>query len=102
MISTSRVQELIEENDVVIFGKGERDHSNCEMTSRLQELFEEIFPDYEMIDVEDDPEMSSEIRALSGCSVFPQVFIFGEFAGDYDTVCELEEDGELYDMIGQD
>ncbi len=101
-MNISRVQEIVEENDVVVFGKGEKGHSNCEMTTQLQDMFEEIFPDYEMIDVEDDPEMCREIRSASGCSIFPQVFIHGEFSGDFDTICEMEEDGELYDLIGQD
>lgn len=100
-MSDIQVLEIVEDNDVVIFGKGDKGKSPCEMTNRLQEIFEEVFPDYEMIDVESDPGIGSEVRSVSGCSVFPQVFIYGEFAGDFDTICDMKEDGELNDLFDE-
>lgn len=97
--SEINAQEMIDDNEVVIFGKGEKGEPGDEMSVRLQDIFEEISPDYEMVNVQMEPELKEEIRDISGCSTFPQVFIHGEFAGDFDTIVEMYDEGELAEML---
>jgi len=46
-----------------------------------------------------DPEVRQGIKEYSNWPTIPQVFINGKFVGGSDILMELEERGELADMV---
>lgn len=100
-MTLDEVRKLIQSNAVVIFGKGDKGEPRCGFTAQVQEIFDEIAPDYVMINVLDDKEGWREVLSeLTDWPTFPQVFINGDFIGGCDIVCAMEEEGELEELFG--
>jgi len=91
-----RVDAAIEENDVVLFMKGNRLMPQCGYSARALELVGAHVEEFETVDVL--PALDAYRAALSehsGWETIPQTFVNGEFVGGSDILVELDERGEL-------
>jgi monothiol glutaredoxin len=91
-----RVTTAIEENDVVLFMKGNRLMPQCGYSQRALDLISEHREEFETVDVL--PALDQYREALSehsGWETIPQTFVDGEFVGGSDVLAELDERGEL-------
>jgi monothiol glutaredoxin len=91
-----RVDSTIEENEVVLFMKGNRLMPQCGYSERALGLLSEHREEFETVDVL--PALPAYREALSehsGWDTIPQVFVDGEFVGGSDVLAELDERGEL-------
>ncbi|KYR01411.1 thioredoxin domain-containing protein [Tieghemostelium lacteum] len=50
-------------------------------------------------DVASDQEKREHMKATSGSTVLPQLFVNGKFVGEYDDLVMLEEDGKFIDLF---
>ncbi|WP_338738789.1 glutaredoxin family protein [Haloplanus salilacus] len=92
----SRVDAAIEENDVVLFMKGNRLMPQCGYSKRALELIDQYVDDFETVDVLPAlPEFREALEAHSGWETTPQAYVEGEFVGGSDVLAELDERGEL-------
>ena len=90
------VETTIEENEVVLFMKGNELMPQCGYSQRALELIGAYRQDVETVDVlESLPEFRQALSAHSGWETVPQTFVDGEFVGGSDVLAELEERGEL-------
>jgi monothiol glutaredoxin len=92
----ARVDEAIENNDVVLFMKGNRLMPQCGYSARALELISQHVEEFETVDVL--PALDAYRAALerhSGWETIPQTFVDGEFVGGSDILAELDERGEL-------
>jgi monothiol glutaredoxin len=93
---TTRVDEAIENNHVVLFMKGNRLMPQCGYSERALELISQHVEAFETVDVL--PALDTYREALedhSGWETIPQTFVDGEFVGGSDILAELDERGEL-------
>jgi monothiol glutaredoxin len=93
---TARVDRTIEENDVVVFMKGNRLMPQCGYSKRAVQLISQYVDEFETVDVL--PALDEYRAALSDHSeweTIPQTFVDGEFVGGSDVLAELDERGEL-------
>jgi glutaredoxin-related protein len=92
---------LLENNDVVIFGEGEKGEPISGPTAQVQEIFDELAPDYIMVNVADDKDAWEEILSeiVDEWNEFPVVFVHGRSISDFEEVIRLEEEGELEEML---
>ncbi|XVH30894.1 glutaredoxin family protein [Haloferacaceae archaeon DSL9] len=91
-----RVDAAIENNDVVLFMKGNRLMPQCGYSARALELIGQHVEDFETVDVL--PALDHYRAALSdhsGWETIPQTYVDGEFVGGSDILAELDERGEL-------
>ncbi|WP_224447270.1 glutaredoxin family protein [Haloprofundus salilacus] len=96
-----RVDETIEENDVVLFMKGNRLMPQCGYSMRAVELISQHREAFETVDVL--PALDQYRAALSehsGWETIPQTYVNGEFVGGSDILAELDERGELEATLG--
>lgn len=98
---TDSIKTLISSSPVVIFGKGEKHQPYCGFTANVQNIFDEVFPEYEMVNVLGNRELRQEMKVFSDWPTFPQVYIHGEFIGGGDIVQEMYEEGELSGKINK-
>ena len=90
-----RIDELLKENQVVLFMKGNKQRPQCGFSARVVGVLNELELDYQTVDVLSDPEVRSGMKDYSSWPTFPQLYIENEFVGGCDIVKEMYENGEL-------
>ncbi len=99
-MTESEIQNIIDSNPVVIFGKGAKGSPRCGFTARVQNIFDELAPNYVAIDVLEDLSAWRQVMTkFSDWPTFPQVYVKGEFIGGCDIILEIYENGELQKML---
>ncbi|KAB1194695.1 glutaredoxin [Haloferax sp. MBLA0076] len=92
----SRVNEAIENNDVVLFMKGNRLMPQCGYSAKALELISQYVDEFETVDVLPAlPHYRAALDDKSGWETIPQTFVDGEFIGGSDILEELDTRGEL-------
>jgi monothiol glutaredoxin len=93
---TERVDRSIEENEVVLFMKGNRLMPQCGYSKRAVGLIGQYREDFETVDtLESLEEYRAALSAHSGWETTPQAYVDGKFVGGSDVLAELDERGEL-------
>ncbi|UIO98443.1 glutaredoxin [Halobaculum sp. CBA1158] len=101
--ATERVEEVLADNDVVLFMKGNRLMPQCGYSKRALGLISEHVEEFETVDVLPAlPEYRAALEETSGWETIPQTFVDGEFVGGSDVLAELDERGELAETLGVD
>ncbi|WIV66416.1 glutaredoxin family protein [Natrialbaceae archaeon AArc-T1-2] len=95
------VDEAIEENEIVLFMKGNELMPQCGYSKRALGLIAAHREEFETVDVLDSlEEYRVALERHSGWETIPQTFVDGEFVGGSDILVELEERGELGETLG--
>ena len=95
-----RVDDAIENNEVVLFMKGTALMPQCGYSRRALGLVDQHRDEYETVDVlESLDEFRVALNRHSGWETTPQTFVDGEFVGGSDILAELEERGELAETL---
>ena len=97
--ATTRIDELVRSNDVVLFMKGTALFPQCGFSSRAIAILERLGKQYETVDVLQDPEIRQGIKAYSDWPTIPQLYVKGEFLGGSDIMMEMYEAGELQQLL---
>ena len=93
---TERVDSAIDENEVVLFMKGNKLMPQCGYSDRALKLITQYREDIQTVDVlESLDEYRVALEAHSGWTTTPQTFVDGEFVGGSDVLAELDERGDL-------
>ncbi len=95
-----KVEELIRENQVLLFMKGTPDAPGCGFSMRVVEVLGELNVEYGAIDVLPALEPLREATGeISDWRTFPQLYVNGELVGGADIVEEMFASGELAEML---
>jgi monothiol glutaredoxin len=94
------IDELVKNNDVVLFMKGTALFPQCGFSSRAVAILDRLGVSYETVDVLQDPEIRQGIKQYSDWPTVPQLYVKGEFVGGSDIMMEMFESGELQQLIG--
>ena len=90
---------MIEENKVLLFMKGNRLMPQCGFSAHVIGLLEQHQADYVTFDILQDMEVRQGLKEYSNWPTYPQLYVGGKFIGGCDIVNELEEDGELGEVL---
>jgi monothiol glutaredoxin len=99
MSAQEKIQEMISNNDVVLFMKGTKDFPQCGFSGRVTMLLKEQGVTYKDVNVLDDPEIREGIKVFSNWPTIPQLYVKGEFVGGCDIINEMHENGELSELF---
>jgi monothiol glutaredoxin len=98
-----RVDRAIEENEVVLFMKGDAQMPQCGYSKRALGLIGQYRGDIETVDALKNLDAFREVlEARSGWETIPQTFVDGEFVGGSDILAELDERGDLAETLNVD
>ena len=98
-----RVNQAIDDHEVVLFMKGNPMMPQCGYSARALELLAKHRDDFGTVDaLESLEEFRAALSRHSGWDTIPQAFVDGEFVGGSDVLAELEERGELAATLGTD
>ncbi|GGL62368.1 glutaredoxin family protein [Halocalculus aciditolerans] len=97
------VDDAIENNEVVLFMKGDRMMPQCGFSKRAVGLISQYREDFETVDTLQNLEAFREaLNEHSGWETIPQTYVEGEFIGGSDILAELDERGELAETLNGD
>jgi monothiol glutaredoxin len=102
-----RIKEQLT-HDIVLYMKGTATFPQCGFSSRVVSLLNECFrqmgavaPDILYVNVLEDDEIREGIKEYGQWPTIPQLYLKGELVGGCDIVSELQETGELLNMLQQ-
>jgi monothiol glutaredoxin len=97
----TRIADLVNANDVVLFMKGTALFPQCGFSSRAIAILDHLGAPYHTVDVLQDPEIRAGIKSYSDWPTIPQLYVKGEFLGGSDIMMEMYEAGELQALFQQ-
>lgn len=98
----SRIADLVNSNDVVLFMKGTPLFPQCGFSSRAIAILDHLGVKFETVDVLQDQEIRQGIKSFSDWPTIPQLYVKGEFVGGSDIMMEMFEAGELQQLLSGD
>jgi monothiol glutaredoxin len=99
--TTSRIDEIVKSNNVVLFMKGSPLFPQCGFSSKAIAILDHLNVDYASVDVLQDMEIRQGIKAYSDWPTIPQLYVKGEFLGGSDIMMEMYEAGELEALVAE-
>ncbi len=97
--ATTRIQQEIDDNPVVLFMKGTPMFPQCGFSAAVVEALSHIGVKFKGVDVLDDPALREGIKTFSNWPTIPQLYVKGEFVGGCDIIREMYETGELKKLL---
>lgn len=99
MTTEDKISNLIEENKILLFMKGNPKFPQCGFSSLACQILDASGANYETVDVLQDPDVREGIKTYSNWPTIPQLYINKEFIGGADIIREMYESGELIKVI---
>lgn len=96
-----RIQQLVRRSDVMVFMKGLPSAPKCGFSRQLIALLDEAGVPYDAFDILQDEEVRQGLKTFSNWPTYPQLYVKGELVGGLDICKELQESGELLDVLKQ-
>lgn len=91
--------KLVQNNDVVLFMKGNADFPMCGFSARVAQILSHMGIKYVDINVLENDAIREGIKEYSNWPTIPQLYVKGEFIGGCDIISEMFEAGELQQML---
>lgn len=96
-----RVEELIRDNQILLFMKGTPEQPRCGFSMRVVNVLETYGVEYAALDVLPALQPLREVTAeISDWQTFPQLYVNGELVGGCDIIEEMDDSGELASLLG--
>jgi monothiol glutaredoxin len=96
-----QIEQLIADNDVLLFMKGTPDSPRCGFSMRVVQTLDSLGVEYGAIDVLPALEPLRQVTGqISDWRTFPQLYVNGELLGGSDIIEEMFESGELAELLG--
>lgn len=97
----ARIDQLVGENDIVLFMKGTALFPQCGFSSRAVAILDHLGAAFHTVDVLQDPEIRQGIKDYSDWPTVPQLYVKGDFLGGSDIMMEMFESGELKQLLDE-
>ena len=97
-----RIDELVKNNAIVLFMKGNASFPQCGFSGRAVQILKACGVDTKTIktvNVLEDDAIRQGIKEYSNWPTIPQLYVKGEFIGGSDIMMEMYESGELQQVI---
>ena len=98
-ITKDKIQNIIDENDVLLFMKGTPVMPQCGFSAAVVGVLSHMGIKYNSVNVLEDPEIREGIKEFSDWPTIPQLYVKKEFVGGCDIVKEMYENGELKKIL---
>ncbi|HEY6772283.1 MAG TPA: glutaredoxin domain-containing protein [Solirubrobacterales bacterium] len=96
-----KIEELIRDNPILLFMKGTPDAPACGNSMRAVNVLESYGVEYAALDVLPAMQPLREVTGeIADWTTFPQLYVNGKLVGGADIVEELDDSGELAEVLG--
>ena len=100
MSVNDRIAGMVREHPVLLFMKGTRAQPRCGFSATVVTILDEYLEEYGTFDVLADPEVREGVKEFSNWPTIPQLYVGGKFIGGSDIVKEMDQAGELAEVLG--
>ena len=97
-----RIGQLVKDNEVVLFMKGNANFPQCGFSGRAIQILKACGVDpksVKTVNVLEDAEIRAGIKDFSNWPTIPQLYVKGEFIGGSDIMMEMYENGVLQQVL---
>ncbi|ELU04110.1 hypothetical protein CAPTEDRAFT_149217 [Capitella teleta] len=94
-----RLKKLTNQDPIMLFMKGNPDSPRCGFSKTTVALLDSIGIPYGHFDILTDEEVRQGLKTYSNWPTYPQLYIKGELVGGLDILKEMNESGELEQML---
>ncbi|HUP07170.1 MAG TPA: Grx4 family monothiol glutaredoxin [Caldimonas sp.] len=95
-----RIDDLVKQNRVVLFMKGNAQFPMCGFSGRAVQILKACgVENPTTVNVLEDDEIRQGIKAYSNWPTIPQLYVNGEFVGGSDIMMEMYQAGELQQTL---
>ena len=98
-----RIDDLVKQNDIVLFMKGNASFPMCGFSGRAIQILKASGVEpaaLTTVNVLEDEAVRQGIKEYSQWPTIPQLYVKGEFVGGSDIMMEMYESGELKQTLG--
>ena len=95
----TKIEDLINNNDVCLFMKGTPDSPQCGFSMAISNVLKHLKINFKGINILEDENLRQGIKEFSDWPTIPQLYIKGDFIGGRDIVKEMFEKGELKSLL---
>ncbi|CAB3706105.1 Grx4 family monothiol glutaredoxin [Trinickia soli] len=100
MDTQQRIKQIVDENAVVLFMKGNAQFPMCGFSGRAVQILKACGVDqFKTVNVLEDEEIRQGIKEFSNWPTIPQLYVKGEFVGGSDIMMEMYQSGELQNLF---
>jgi monothiol glutaredoxin len=93
------IQEVIDNNNIVLFMKGTKLMPMCGFSSVIVAILKKLNVEFLDINVLENEKIREGVKKFTNWPTIPQLYVNGEFVGGCDIVKELYSNGELEEII---
>ena len=97
-----QIDQVVRENDLVLFMKGTPDFPQCGFSGRAVQILTALGTKFVGVNVLESDEVREGIKAYSNWPTIPQFYANGEFIGGSDILMEMYESGELEELLNSE
>ena len=96
-----RIRQDVADNPVVLYMKGSPVFPQCGFSAAVVQILSHLGVKFKGVDVLADPGIPQGIKEFSNWPTIPQLYVKGEFVGGCDIIREMDETGELQQVLEQ-
>ncbi|MDD4885307.1 MAG: Grx4 family monothiol glutaredoxin [Thiomonas sp.] len=95
-----QIDQIVKNNDVVLFMKGSPQFPMCGFSGRAVQLLKSCgVSQIKAVDVLQDEGIRQGIKEYANWPTIPQLYVKGEFIGGSDILSEMAQSGELQTLL---
>lgn len=95
----NRLSKLVHSAPILLFMKGTPDEPKCGFSRKMVALLRPAVAHFDTFNILDDSEVREGLKVFSNWPTFPQLYVNGKLVGGLDVCEQLQEAGELADVL---
>ncbi|MDB6095875.1 MAG: glutaredoxin-related protein [Francisellaceae bacterium] len=99
METIDRIKAQINNNNVLLYMKGTPQFPQCGFSSKVVNILKNLKTNFAYVNVLENPDIRAELPKYANWPTFPQLYVQGELIGGCDIVSEINESGELKEIL---
>lgn len=97
-----RLKQLINRHRIMLFMKGIPSSPKCGFSRQIVEILDSYNVSYDAFNILEDEEVRQGLKEYSDWPTYPQLYVEGDLMGGLDIVREMEEGGDLKELLTGD
>ena len=95
------IADIVNTNRLVLFMKGTPEMPQCGFSNRAAQVLKALEQPFVSVNVLSDPRAIPNVCEWADFQTMPQVYVHGELIRGSDIALEMDESGELQEMIAE-
>ena len=93
------IDSHVKSNPVMLYMKGSPGSPQCGFSARVVGILQSNGASFSSVNVLEYPEIREGVKEYGEWPTIPQLYVKGEFVGGCDIVEQMDEDGELEELL---